>query len=211
MKEPEETKVEEKSKIKKDKKLEKKLEKREKKLKKQAMKLKEGGRTKETMFRTTLSNLVHLSNIADNKAGLMISVNAIIISIMVSFMVNQYASNPSMIWPTLLLVFVCLVTIMYAIMATMPSNNINSKKKNKVIDLLFFADYSKLQLGDYKDQMKELIKDDDKLSDQMLENMYAQGHVLTRKFNLLRIAYTIFMIGFPVVIILYLLVLSELI
>ena len=74
---------------------------------KKKKKKKEGGRTKETMFRTTLSNLVHLSTIADNKAGLMISVNAIIISIMVSFMINQYDENPSMIWPTLLLVLVC--------------------------------------------------------------------------------------------------------
>jgi hypothetical protein len=211
MKEPEETKLDELSKIKKEKKLEKKLEKQEKKLKKISLKQKVGGRTKETMFRTSLSNLVQLSNIADNKAGLMISVNAIIISIMVSFMVNQYESNPSMIWPTLLLVFVCLVTIMYAIMATMPSKNINSTKNNKDLDLLFFADYSKLQLEDYKNQMNELIKDDEKLSDQLLANMYAQGHVLTRKFNLLKIAYTVFMIGFPIVIILYLLVLSELI
>ncbi len=183
-----------------------KEEKKEKKKKKK----KEGGRTKETMFRTTLSNLVHLSTIADNKAGLMISVNAIIISIMVSFMINQYEDNPSMIWPTLLLVLVCLITIMFAILATKPSNNIIVKKKKKDIDLLFFAEYSTLTIEEYKEEMGELIKDDDKLSDRMLTNMYAQGHVLTRKFKLLKISYTIFMIGFPSVILLYLLVLSKL-
>ena len=181
-------------------------EKKEKKKKKK----KEGGRTKETMFRTTLSNLVHLSTIADNKAGLMISVNAIIISIMVSFMINQYDENPSMIWPTLLLVLVCLLTIMYAILATKPSNNITVRKKKKDVDLLFFAEYSTLSLEEYKEEMGELIKDDDKLTDKMLVNMYAQGHVLTRKFKLLKISYTIFMYGFPSVILLYLLVLSKL-
>jgi hypothetical protein len=181
---------------------------KEKKAKKQKKK-KEGGRTKETMFRTMMSNLVHLSTIADNKASLMISVNAIIISIMVSFMVNQYRDNPSMIWPTLALVFVCMVTIMYAILATKPSSNINLKNKGKDLDLLFFADYSSLSLNEYKGQMEEVLKDDEKLSDRMLTNMYAQGHVLTRKFKLLKFSYTVFMFGFPVVILLYLLVLSH--
>ena len=183
-----------------------KIEKKEKKKKK-----KEGGRTKETMFRTTLSNLVHLSNIADNKAGLMISVNAIIISIMVSFMINQYHDNPSMIWPTLLLVIVCLLTIMYAIMATKPSKNISSQTNKEEVDLLFFADYSSLSLLDFKSQMNALILDENKLQDQMLTNIYAQGHVLTRKFKLLEKSYTIFMYGFPLVILIYLIVISNVI
>ena len=178
---------------------------------KKPKKKKEGGRTAETMFRTTLSNLVHLSNIADNKAGLMISVNSIIISIMVSFLVNQYGENPKLLLPTFLLVLVCLLTIMYSILATKPSNNIDSHKKKEDIDLLFFAEYSTLSLEEYKDAMKNLISSDANVHDHMITNMYAQGHVLTRKFKLLKVAYTIFMIGFPSVIVVYLLVLSKLV
>jgi Family of unknown function (DUF5706) len=177
--------------------------------KKKKKKKKEGGRAAETMFRTTMSNLVHLSNIADNKAGLMISVNSIIISIMVSFMVNQYAESPTLLWPTSLLVLVCLLTIMYSILATKPSSNISSKKQKKEIDLLFFAEYSTLSLDEYKDEMKNLVASDTNLHDHMIANMYAQGHVLTRKFKLLKVAYTIFMIGFPIVIVAYLIVLAK--
>jgi Family of unknown function (DUF5706) len=179
--------------------------------KKKKKKKESGGRTAETMFRTTLSNLVHLSNIADNKAGLMISVNSIIISIMVSFMVNQYAANPMLLWPTFLLVLVCLLTIMYSILATKPTSKINISKKKEDLDLLFFADYATLTLAEYKVGMQTLISSDANLHEHMIANMYAQGHVLTRKFKLLKIAYTIFMIGFPTVIVAYLVVLAKLI
>jgi Family of unknown function (DUF5706) len=179
--------------------------------KKKKKKVKTGSRTAETMFRTTISNLVHLSNIADNKAGLMISVNSIIISIMVSFMVNQYAANPKLLWPTSMLVIVCLLTIMYSILATKPTSNISPNKNKEDLDLLFFADYSTLPLPDYKNAMKILISNDANLHDQLIANMHAQGKVLTHKFKLLRVAYTIFMIGFPTVIVAYLVILAKLI
>ena len=171
---------------------------------------KKASKSIETMFRTTLANHIELSNMADQKAGLMISVNAIVISIMISFLISQFDDNPRLIAPTFLLVMVCLLTITFAILATKPSVKSAVNRLPEDLDLLFFGDYTALSLDEYKAAMKSLIDSEKDLRDQLISNIYAQGKVLNRKYQRLKVAYTIFMVGFPIVIVVYLLVLSKL-
>ncbi len=178
--------------------------------KKKKKKKKEGSRSVETMFRTTLSNHVQLSNMADRKAGLMISVNSIVISIMVSFMVHEFANNPKLITPTTLLVLVCLLTITFSILATKPNIKSSSKLDTTDIDLLFFGHYTSLSLEEYKSTVQTMMNDEAAIRSLMITNIYAQGQVLNRKYKLLKVAYTIFMYGFPLVVLSYILVLSGL-
>jgi hypothetical protein len=165
-------------------------------------------RSVETMFRTTMSSHVHMTMLADRKAGLMISINSIILSIMMSFLVGKYDANNQLLIPTFLLSAVCLLTIVFALLSTKPT--IKSKKSIKTqaeasgLDLLFFGDYLSLSPEEYKHQMKELIKSDEKIQDKMIENIYIQGRVMNRKFWLLTIAYNVFMFGFPLVVLCYL-------
>ncbi|MCT4624518.1 MAG: HD domain-containing protein, partial [Schleiferiaceae bacterium] len=91
------------------KKAEKKKSDADKKLVKAKPKTEEApGRTVETMFRTTLRNHVNLSAIADNKANLMLSINAIIISITVTVLVPNFSNILDLIIPTTFLLCVCL-------------------------------------------------------------------------------------------------------
>jgi hypothetical protein len=177
---------------------------------KKKKKKKESSRSIETMFRTTLSNHIQLSNMADRKAGLMVSVNSIIISIMVSFLVHEFANNPKLIGPTALLVLICLLVITFAILATKPSISTTPAKKIADMDLLFFGDYTSLSLDNYKMAMKDLVNNEANLQEQLVSNIYAQGIVLKYKYKLLKIAYLIFMIGFPVVMLSYLIVIFGL-
>jgi Family of unknown function (DUF5706) len=177
---------------------------------KKPKKKKEGSRSIETMFRTTLSNHVQLSSMADRKAGLMISVNSILISIMVSFMVHEFATNPKLILPTALLVLVCLLTIIFSILATKPSVNTRSEVETDNVDLQFFGHYTHLSLDDYKTAVQNLMTDEAAIRNQMITNIYAQGNVLNRKYKLLQIAYNIFLFGFPLAVLTYLLVLAGL-
>ena len=55
----------------------------------------------ETMFKVSLRNHVDLSAIADRKANTLISVNALIISIVLSALFPKLDSNPFMFWPSL--------------------------------------------------------------------------------------------------------------
>ena len=64
------------------------------------------GRGVETMYRSTYRTHINLSSIADNKANIMLSINAIIVSITVSTLVPNFSDNPKLIIPTLILLFV---------------------------------------------------------------------------------------------------------
>lgn len=158
------------------------------------------GRGVETMFRLTSKNHLDLSNMADNKANIMISINSIILSVIVSVLIRKLEEYPHLIAPTLIMTIVCLTTIVFAILATRPNvskgkftrDDINNKKTN----LLFFGNFHSMSLQDYEWGMKEMIKDPDYIYSSLIRDIYFLGAVLGKKYKMLRIAYTFFMFGF---------------
>ncbi|MFK7980026.1 MAG: Pycsar system effector family protein [Saprospiraceae bacterium] len=157
------------------------------------------GRGVETMYRTTYRTHVNLSSIADNKANIMLSINAIIVSISVSTLVPNFGDNPKLIIPTLLLLFVCLASIVFATLSTMPKvtegiftrEDIRQKKSN----LLFFGNFYNMKMDDFHWGMMEMIKDSDFLYSSMTRDLYFLGKVLAKKYSYLRTCYRIFMYG----------------
>jgi len=153
----------------------------------------------ESMFRNTARMQINLSSIADNKSNILISVNAIIMSISMTVLVTRLDQIPEYIIPTMIFLLFCLITIVFAILSTRP--NISSVtftkediKQNKV-NLLFFGNFYKMELDDYEMAIGELMKNDDNLYSTMIKDQYFLGKVLARKYKLLRIAYNVFMIG----------------
>src|SRR5690606_23263860 len=53
----------------------------------------------ETMFRTTSHNHILLSDMADNKANILITINSIILSIVVSVLVRKVEENMDLVVP----------------------------------------------------------------------------------------------------------------
>ncbi len=153
----------------------------------------------ETMFRVTLRNHINLSAIADNKANMMISVNAIIISIVVSMLVRKLDSNPHLIVPTILLLCVCVLTIIFATISTRPQVTegtfTQEDVKQKKVNLLFFGNFYNMGLDDFMWGMKEMMKDRDYLYGSMTKDLFFLGRVLGRKYKFLRICYDVFMYG----------------
>jgi len=158
----------------------------------------------ETMFRTTSKNHLNLSAMADNKANIMISVNTIIISVVVTVLIRKLNEYPNLLIPTLLLIVVCLVTIVLSILATRPnvSQGVFEEEDilNKRTNLLFFGNFHGMELKRYEWGMKEMMKDGDYLYSSLIKDIYFLGVVLGKKYRLLRAAYTTFMIGFVVAI-----------
>ncbi len=157
------------------------------------------GRGVETMYRTTYRTHVNLSSIADNKANIMLSINAIIISIVVANLVPNFSDNPRLIFPTAVLLSVCLAALVFAILATRPKvtegrvtrDDITAKRSN----LLFFGNFYNMQLEDFHYGMMEMIRDSDFLYSSMTRDLYFLGVVLAKKYRYLRICYSIFMYG----------------
>lgn len=154
----------------------------------------------ETMFRTTSKNHMELSAIADNKANIMISINSIILSVLVSVLIRKLEEYPHMTVPAVLLTLVCLTTIVFAVLATRPNISKGKFERmdiiNKETNLLFFGNFHRMNLKDYQWGMKEMLQDADYLYGSMIKDIYFLGAVLGKKYRLLRMSYTIFMFGF---------------
>jgi predicted metal-dependent HD superfamily phosphohydrolase len=159
----------------------------------------------ETMFRTTSQNHLMLSQMADNKANILITINSIILSVVVSVLVRKLEENLNLLVPTIMLIVVCLSTTVFAILATRP--NLSSGRftrddiKRKRTNLLFFGNFHGMSVDDYEWSMKEMMKDADYLYGSLIKDIYYLGKVLGKKYKFLRIAYNIFMFGFVVSII----------
>lgn len=155
----------------------------------------------ETMFRVTLKNHLHLSDIADTKANILLSVNAIIVSLVLSNLVSKLdnESNTYLIWPTVIFVLFTVVSMILSVLATRP--NVTRGKftkedvKNKKVNLIFFGNFHKMELDDFEWAMGEMMQDREYLYSSMKKDLYFLGKVLNRKYKILRITYTVFMIG----------------
>lgn len=157
------------------------------------------GRGVETMFRTTYRTHVNLSSIADNKANIMLSINAIVISIVVSTLLPKLFDNPKLFIPTIILLTVCLLSIIFATLSTRPKitegkstiEDIKQKRSN----LLFFGNFYNMKLEEFHWGMTEMIKDPDFVYSSMTRDLYFLGIVLAKKYRYLRICYSVFMFG----------------
>jgi hypothetical protein len=136
---------------------------------------------------------------ADSKSNILISVNAIILSIMIGSIFEKLATDTYLQIPVTILVLVCVISMVFAILATRP--NITSGKFTKEdiaakrTNLLFFGNFHKMGLPDYDWAMTELLADKNYLYSSMIKDTYFLGIVLAKKYKYLRIAYNIFMFG----------------
>ncbi|KIC61567.1 Pycsar system effector family protein [Chryseobacterium taiwanense] len=186
------------------KKIEKKLDKEDtKKESSENKKEKEpkSDRSVDTLFRVTLSNHTRLSDIADSKANILLSVNAIIISVCLSVLVPKLDTpkNSHLIIPSFILLLSAVLTIIFAILSTKP--NVTKARftmqdvADRKVNLLFFGNFNSMIFDDYQSAMNILIKDRDYIYDSMVKDLYYLGKVLDRKYRLLSVTYKIFMAG----------------
>lgn len=155
----------------------------------------------DTLFRVTLSNHTRLSGIADSKANILLSVNAIIISIALSSIVPKLdsPSNAHLVIPTFIMLTFSVVSIIFAILSTRPkvTTGVFTRQdiEDRKVNLLFFGNFYKMPLDEYEWAVNEMMKDNTYLYNSMIKDLYFLGIVLERKYKLLRITYNIFMIG----------------
>jgi predicted metal-dependent HD superfamily phosphohydrolase len=153
----------------------------------------------QTMLRLTSDNHLELSGMADGKANILISVNAIIISVILTVLLRRLEIDTHLTIPTIIFLAFSVVTIVIAILATRPKvtqgvfsrEDIMSKKAN----LLFFGNFHRASLEEYEWGMSQMMQDQDYLYGALIKDIHQLGVVLGRKYKLIRLAYNVFMIG----------------
>lgn len=153
----------------------------------------------QTMLRLTSENHMRLSDMADGKANILISVNAIIISVILSVLLRRLAVDTYLTIPTIIFLASSVGTIVVAILATRPKINEGTFSEldiiNKKTNLLFFGNFYKTSQEEYEKAMSKMMVDPEYLYSSLVKDIYHLGVVLARKYKLIRLAYYIFMFG----------------
>lgn len=153
----------------------------------------------QTMLRLTSSNHIQLSEMADSKANILISVNAIIISVILGVLLRKLQTDPYLTIPTVTFLASSVFTIVIAILATRPKLNTGTFEDedviNKKTNLLFFGNFHRMSYQQYETAMRTMMKDSDYLYSSIVQDIFHLGQVLGKKYKLLRLAYNIFMFG----------------
>lgn len=185
---------------------EKKTSKKEKKKKKTDATI-AGSRSAQMMFKTSLRNHIDLTNIADNKANILLTISTGVLTFGLPIATSYLSSSPYLIFPTIILMLTCLLTIIFATLATRPikMNGFSSPEllSQGKTNLFFFGNFYKMNLKDYQSNLKIIIGNEDYLEDIIISDLFYLGKALGEKYARLRVCYLIFMIGITATVITY--------
>lgn len=160
------------------------------------------GRIVQTFFRTNFNNHIHLNAIADNKAHIMISVNAILLSVVISIATyrNITQTHPMVLMPVIIFLVTGMASLIFSVLAARPRVTMLNNKLQDMTqikrNMIFFGNFVSLNLDQYEHAMDELFRQPHELYANMTRDLYYLGKVLDKKYRFLYYSYNIFLIGF---------------
>lgn len=185
------------------------VKRKNKKEKKKKKNKKEKGFSKNTIsiLRTTLRNNIELTNIADNKANVLLSLNALMLTFIVPLMIpnRDLIREQYLFIPLAILILTCLATISIAVFVLRPGKlgaqkiQINEKSQ---ISPFFFGNFERMSKSDYLQYSNSVLEDDEKVKTFLSNDFYHIGARLSEKMRWIRLAFNIFILGLVVSIVL---------
>jgi len=166
----------------------------------------------QTFFRTNYRNHINLSAIADNKANIMISVNSILISVLITVLTwrNITETQPEVLMPGVIFLVTALASLIFAVLSARPKvTNLNEEKDLSIAkkNIAFFGNFVPLELEQYEEVMDEVLRNEELIYGNMSRDLYFLGKVLSKKYYYLTISYNVFMLGFSISVFLFLVLL----
>lgn len=167
---------------------------------------KDFGRGIDTLYRATYRNHINLSAIADGKANMMISINTIILSVIVTLSGASLSLSEGFTFATLryiipifILLLGCLSSVVFAIISARPKvtkNEVDMDEVRKNNDtVLYFGNFLGIPREKFVKHLRQLKEDQQFLYDSMSMDLYNLGIVLKKKYKLLKVSYNLFMVG----------------
>ncbi|MBK9018300.1 MAG: hypothetical protein IPM82_32000 [Saprospiraceae bacterium] len=152
-----------------------------------------------TMFKTALRNHIDLTNIADQKANIMLSINALIITIGLPAFATYLTGTSYLILPGVIFLLTSVATMIIATISTRPikvtgETDLTQLKSGKT-NLFFFGNYYRIPNEEYQTAIKEIVADRENLDASFVNDLYYLGTSLGEKFRLLRLCYNVFVVG----------------
>lgn len=159
----------------------------------------------ETWFRLASKNLYSRLQIVDTKANILITANAIIISVILGSLYPRLDDDPHLIFAIGGLILTNVFSITFAILATIPKAWVKKTSITNLqsADLMTFEDFSGMRLADYQESVMQTIADGKTLYPSIITDIHELGVKLARKYRMIRTSYLIFLYGIILSIVLF--------
>lgn len=140
------------------------------------------------LIRTTQTIHVQLSQMADQKASLLMGATFVIFTIAIGQAKGGHTALPLQILGAF-----AFFSAVFAILAVLPASSVRSRGP---LNLLFFGSFTQLDEADYVERMVAMLGADESVYRAMAHDIYQNGAVLARKkYRLLGYAYRILLAG----------------
>ncbi|AUC76160.1 Pycsar system effector family protein [Olleya sp. Bg11-27] len=146
----------------------------------------------ETLFRLLSKNQYTLNTMIDRKSNILISINALILSLIIGTVMSQLEADPHLIFPVVMILMTNLISITYAIFATRPELVHGDKGAR---NLMFYGNFQDMEETEYVDSITELMNQGDELYKTIAKDTFYLGKTIDRKFKLLRKSFNVFLVG----------------
>ncbi len=154
-----------------------------------------------SLIRTTQRNYIDLTNIADNKAHILISINSLMLTVLIPIILANYQIIIEMkfYFPLTLFALTCLFTIIFSALVLTPfsgnkqTSEIEKKKAKR--SPFFFTNYADLSLDEYRSLFQKTLASKEAINQIIVSDLYYFGINLASKYNLVKRAYKVFNFG----------------
>jgi len=152
------------------------------------------------VFRTTQRNNIDLTGIADNKANVLLSVNAIMLTFIIPLVLGNidYIVDKYLYIPLIIFAATCFTTIYMAAHVLKPSDfdrkrhSLDPKVKSSPF---FFGNFYKMEVDEYYAFLREGLADENFVKAHLAQDLYYIGRRLGQKMAHIRIAFNLFIVG----------------
>ena len=156
---------------------------------------KKANRATQTLFRTLSKNNYVLEEMIDRKANIIITTNAIIMSILLGSSLCQEVTNSIHPGLLLMLLMIWLISIMFALYAIKPFLITPKQLKWKEHNLLTYLEVKHTDIDSFKDKIGKTISSEENIYNAMAEDVFQVGKNIKRKHYFLDVAAYTFLLG----------------
>ncbi|MGB3472168.1 MAG: Pycsar system effector family protein [Erythrobacter sp.] len=142
------------------------------------------------MARTAQVNTLTLSQMADQKASILIGATFVVFSLSVTKLIGAQLT-----WAMLSLALTAFVSSVCAVIAVLPATPSKAPEESDA-NILFFASFALMPEEEWKQRLLNDLESDEAVLRIMLRDVYQNGQVLyRRKYRFLGLAYRLFLSG----------------
>jgi hypothetical protein len=145
----------------------------------------------DNLLRTAQQHHVQLSVMADTKASILITISSIVMTIALS-----RSGDPQLRPALLTLAGACLISLLLAIIAVLPTFA-ESRTRSGSRNILFFGHFASMSEQEYLAALEHILSSDALIYETAVRDIHSLGVYLYRKkYRFLRFAYVALLVGF---------------